>query len=151
MDSMGGYAEVGRSYGKLVSDTAGAALGIANGIADLGPPEISMWLLSEMPDLEKLTTELAAHGCPAEAADAHEHFLAGLRAFEDDLMAVSEEAALEASQEDVYQSGLLTPSIAITAGGGRMRWELENSHGLATIRQALADLRAAGFTENGLG
>ena len=33
MDPVGGYAEVGRSYGKLVSDTAGAALGIANGIA----------------------------------------------------------------------------------------------------------------------
>ena len=44
----GGYAEVGED-GKLVSDTAGAALGIANGIADLGPREMSLWLLSEMP------------------------------------------------------------------------------------------------------
>ena len=151
MDPVDGYAEVGRNYGKLLSDTAGAALGIANGIADLGPREMSMWLLSEMPGLEKLTNELAAAGCPAEAADAHERLVAGLRAFEDDLMAVYEEAALEASQEDVHQRGLLTASIATTAGGGRMRWELENSHGLAAIRQALADLRAAGFTENGVG
>lgn len=109
------YAEVGRSYGKLVSDAAAAALGIANGIADLGPREMSMWLLSEMPGLEKLTNELATAGCPAEAADAHGRLVAGLRAFADDLMAVYEEAALEASQEDVYQRGLLTPSIAITA------------------------------------
>ena len=39
-------------------------------------------------------------------------------------MAVYEEAALEASQEDVYQRGLLTASIAVTAGGGRTRWSL---------------------------
>lgn len=151
MDQLGGYAEAGRSYGKLVSDTAGAALGIANGIADLGAREMSMWLLSEMPALEKLTNELAAAGCPAEAADAHERLVAGLRAFQDDLMAVYEESALEASQEDVYQRGLLTASIAVTAGGGRMRWELANSHGLAAIREALADLRAAGYTESGVG
>jgi hypothetical protein len=151
MDSMGGDEELGRSYGKVVSEAAGAALGIANGIADLGPREISMWLLSEMPSLEKLTKELAAGRCPAEAADAHERLVAGLRAFADDLMAISEEASLEASQQDVYQGGLLTPSIAITGGGGRMRWELANSHGLAAIRQALADLRAAGLTENGVG
>jgi hypothetical protein len=144
-------AEVGRSYGKLVSDAAGAAIGIANGIEDLGPPEISLWLLSEIPNLEKLTTELADRGCPPEAADAHERLVAGLRGFEDDLMAVSDEAALEASQQDVYQSGLLTPSIASTGGGGRMRWELANSHGLAAIRQALAELRAGGFTDSGVG
>lgn len=151
MEPVGGGAELGRSYGKVVSDAAGAALGIANGIADLSPREMSMWLLSELPGLEKVTNELAAAGCPVEAADAHERLLAGLRAFADDLMAVYEEAALEASQEDIYQRGLLTASIAVTAGGGRMRWELANSHGLAAIREALADLRAAGFTESGVG
>lgn len=98
MDCMGGYVEAGRSYGKLVSDAAGAALGIANGIADLGPGEMSVWLLSEIPALEKLTNELAAADSPAEAADAHERLVAGLRAFEDDLMAVSDSVPMRSSR-----------------------------------------------------
>jgi hypothetical protein len=41
--------------------------------------------------------------------------------------------------------------MSVVEGGARMRWELANSHGLAQIREALSELNAAGFTDNGVG
>jgi hypothetical protein len=35
--------------------------------------------------------------------------------------------------------------------GGRMRWELSQSLRLAAVREALAGLKAAGFTDTGIG
>lgn len=138
------------TFPRLVSEAGGAALGLEAAIEETDPHAVPDLLLEELPQLESLTKQLEQADCPAEACSARDVLTGGLRTFQQELLDVSEEAFLSASQGDVYQSSLLSPSVSWTGGGGRMRWELAQSHGLAAVKQALQDLKAAGFTDSGL-
>ena len=77
--------------------------------------------------------------------DLNQRLVAGLKQLEEDLTLTAEEAATTAGTR-LYQRGLLTPSMAdVSDGGGRYRWELEQSQGLRTVKQSLRELRELGF------
>lgn len=137
-------------YGKLVSDAGGLALAVEEAINQTSPRVVNELMADELPQLQSLRRQLEGTTPPAEAATAHARLVAGLKTFEDDLMAVQEEASLAASAGDVYQSGALFNGMAVVDSGGRMRWELANSHGLAEIKQAVAELKTVGLTESGV-
>jgi hypothetical protein len=128
-------------YAQLVSNVGSVVVGMENAVNELDPRGVPEFLGEELPRLQALTQQLEQAECPAAANEAHERLIVGLRQFLDDLSDVLEDAMLEASQEDVYQRGLLWSSVAVTAGGGRMRWELSQSHGLAAVREALRELK----------
>jgi hypothetical protein len=140
-----------QSYGKLVSEASGCALGLEEAINETSPRTVPELVAEELPHLQALTEHLEKTECPVEVKQAHERLVGGLRTFQDELMDVSEEASIAASQGDVYQSGLLFSHIDVVESGGRMRWELAQSHGLAAVREALRDLNSAGFTQSGVG
>jgi hypothetical protein len=135
---------------RLVSEAGGAALGLEAAIDQTDPHAVPDLVSEELPQLESLTKQLDEADCPAEARGARDALVRGLRTFQQDLMDVSEEAFLAASQGDAYQSGLLSASVSWTGGGGRMRWELSQSQGLAAVKEALAELKVGGFTNSGL-
>jgi hypothetical protein len=137
-------------YAKLVSDAGGLAIAVEEAINETSPRAINDLMSFELPQLQALTEQLGAISPPDGAADAHARLVGGLRTLEDDLMAVQSEATLAASAGDVYQSGVFFPSVGVVEGGGRMRWELANSHGLVETRSAVAELKAAGYTESGV-
>jgi len=95
---------------------------------------------------EAATNRLAHARLPsAVSPELNQRLLAGLRQLEEDLTVTAEEAARTAGDR-LYQRGLLTPGMAdVSDGGGRYRWELEQSEGLRTVKQALANLQALGF------
>lgn len=138
------------AYSRLVSDAAGLALGLEDAINQTDPHAVPELIATELPHLETITKQLQQTDCPAAATRAHQTLTDGMATFQDDLMNVCDEATLAASQSEVYQRGLLSPSIGRTDGGARMRWELSLSHGLADIKQAVSDLQSAGFTDSGL-
>jgi hypothetical protein len=137
-------------YAKLVSDAGGLALAVEDAINRTSPRAINHLMATELPQLEAVTQQLEKATPPDAAASAHARLVNGLRVLEDDLMAVQEEGTLAASAGDIYQTGIFFNSIDIVESGGRMRWELANSHGLQEIRSALAELKSAGFTASGV-
>jgi hypothetical protein len=137
------------SYRKLVSEAGGLAFSLEDAINQTSPRIINQLMAAELPQLQSLTRQLEETTPPAEAADPHARLVEGLKTFADDLMAVQEEATLAASAGDVYQSGVFFNGMDVVEGGGRMRWELANSHGLAAIRAAVAELKAVGCTASG--
>ena len=139
------------NFARLVSEAGGAALGLEAAIGETDPHAVPGLLMEELPQLESLTRQLEGAECPAEAQGARDELVDGLRTFQRDLMDVSEEAYLAASQGDAYQSGLLSASVSWTGAGGRMIWELSQSHGLAAVKNALGQLKAAGFTQTSAG
>jgi hypothetical protein len=138
------------AYAKLASDAGGLALAVEDAINQTTPRAINELMAGELPQLQALTHQLEQTTPPDDAARAHGRLVSGLRTLQDDLMAVQEEATLAASAGDIYQTGVFFNSIDVVEGGGRMRWELSNSHGLAEIRSALAELKSAGFTARGV-
>lgn len=136
------------SYAKLVSEAGGLVFSLEDAINQTSPRVINELMATELPQLQSLTRQLEQSTPPSAAAGAHARLVEGLKTFEDDLMAVQEEATLAASAGDVYQSGVFFTSMDVVESGGRMRWELANSHGLSAIREAVAELKAAGFTQS---
>lgn len=138
-------------YAKLVSEAAGLALSVEDAINQTSPRAINGLLAAELPQLLAVTQKLEAANPPGNAVAAHSRLVNGLKTLQEDLMAVQEEATLAASAGALYQSGVFFNSMTVVEGGGRMRWELANLHGLAEIRAALGELNRAGFTESGVG
>lgn len=138
-------------YAELVSDAGGLALAVEDAINETSPRAINDLMAVELPQLEVLTQQLERAMPPTTAASAHARLVSGLRTLQDDLMAVQEEATLAASAGAMYQTGVFSNSMDVVDGGGRMRWELSNSHGLAEIKSALGELNASGLTRSGVG
>ena len=136
-------------YSRLVSDAAGLALGLEDAINQTDAHVVPELIASQVPELEAVTLRLKQVECPSEVEAAHRTLIGGLETFADDLVHVSEEASLAASQGDVYQRGFFSSSLSWTDNGARMRWELSLSHGLIAIKQALRELHTAGLTDSG--
>jgi hypothetical protein len=134
------------SYDGCVSATRETALGLADAITRADPADVPSLILNGIPTLERVAKRLEQADRPERVpAELHQRLLDGIRELEQDLVETSTGAATEAGQ-DVDPRSLLLPSTGdLSDSGPRYRWQLSQSAGLRTTRQALNDLGNLGI------
>ncbi|HTS73626.1 MAG TPA: hypothetical protein VMG74_07935 [Gaiellaceae bacterium] len=133
-------------YSELVSAVRESALGLVGTVNSVPPDSVASAIADGLVPYEVATKRLEQAQLPSTVSpDLHQRLIAGLKQLEEDLTLTAEEAATTAGTR-LYQRGLLSGSMAdVSDGGGRYRWELEQSEGLRTVKQALRELRELGF------
>jgi hypothetical protein len=133
-------------YSELVSAVRESALGLVGTVNSVPPDSVASAIADGLVPYEVATKRLEQAQLPSTVSpDLHQRLIAGLKQLEEDLTLTAEEAATTAGTR-LYQRGLLSGSMTgVSDGGGRYRWELEQSEGLRTVKQALRELRELGF------
>jgi hypothetical protein len=134
------------SYSELVSAVRESALGLVGTVNSVPPDLVASVIADGLVPYEAATKRLEQAQIPSTVSpDLNQRLVAGLKQLEEDLTLTAEEAATTAGSR-LYQRGLITAGMAdVSDGGGRYRWELEQSEGLRTVKQALSELRELGF------
>lgn len=135
-----------RAYSEIVAAVRESALGLVGTVNTVPPDSVPTVIADGLVPLEAAARRLAQARLPsAVSPELNGRLFGGLRQLAEDLTVTAEEAAATAG-ERLYQRGLLTAGMAdVSDGGGRYRWELEQSEGLRMVKQALGELRALGF------
>jgi hypothetical protein len=134
------------AYSETILAVRESALGLVGSVNSVPPDSVASVIADGLIPYEVATKRLEQAQLPSTvSADLNQRLVAGLKQLEEDLTLTAEEAATTAGNR-LYQRGLLTGSMAdVSDGGGRYRWELEQSEGLRTVKQALRELRELGF------
>jgi hypothetical protein len=132
------------AYSETILAVRESALGLVGSVNSVPPDSVASVIADGLIPYEVATKRLEQAQLPSTVS-ADLRLVAGLKQLEEDLTLTAEEAATTAGNR-LYQRGLLTGSMAdVSDGGGRYRWELEQSEGLRTVKQALRELRELGF------
>jgi hypothetical protein len=133
-------------YGELVSAIRESTLGLVAAVDTAEPSSVPSVVSDGVLGLEAARKRLQQMSPPSEVpAELPQRLAAGMKQLEEDLILTAQDAATAAADR-MYQRGLLGPSLAdVSDGGGRYRWELEQSEGLRVVRQALGELETLGF------
>jgi len=134
------------AYSEAILAVRESALGLVGTVNNIDPDSVPTVIADGLVPYEASTRRLEQAQLPSTVpAELNQRLVAGLKQLEEDLTETAEEAATTAGSR-LYQRGLLTASMAdVSDGGARYRWDLEQSEGLRTVKQALSDLRALGF------
>ena len=134
------------AYSETILAVRESALGLVGTVNSVPPDSVASVIAEGLVSYEVATKRLEQAQLPSTVSlDLNQRLVAGLKQLEEDLTLTAEEAATTAGTR-LYQRGLLTPSMAdVSDGGGRYRWELEQSQGLRAVKQALRELRELGF------
>jgi hypothetical protein len=134
------------AYAETISAVRESTLGLVGAVNSVAPASAPTVIAEGLVPYEAATRRLEQAELPGSvSADLNQRLVEALKQLEEDLALTADEAATTAGSS-LYQPGFLTPSMAdVSDGGGRYRWELEESEGLRAVKQALSDLGALGF------
>jgi len=137
---------IASAYAETILAIRESALGLVGAVNSIPPDSVPTVIADGLVPYEAAIKRLEHAQLPGTVSpELNEQLLVGLKQLEEDLALAAEEAATTAGTR-LYQRGLLSGSMAdVSDGGGRFRWELEQSEGLQAVKQALTDLRALGF------
>lgn len=134
------------AYSETILAVRESALGLVGTVNSVPPDSVASVIADGLVPYEVATKRLEQARLPSTVRpDLNQRLVAGLKQLAEDLTLTAEEASRTAGNR-LYQRGLLTGSMAdVSDSGGRYRWELEQSEGLRTVKQALRELRELGF------
>jgi hypothetical protein len=120
--------ECANPYAECVAAARESALGLVATVDAADPASVPSLVADGMLSLEAARKRLEETAPPAHVPpELPRRLAAGMRQLADDLAATADEAALTGT------------------GGGRYRWELDNSPSLKAVRQALDELYELGY------
>ena len=114
-------------FGQTVAAARESALGLVAAVDIAEPASVPSLIADGMLALEVAAKRVEETPPAGGAPELPRRLAAGMRQLADDLAATADEAALTGT------------------GGGRYRWELDNSPGLQAVRQALDELYELGY------
>jgi hypothetical protein len=133
-------------YSQLVDAARETALGLVAAVGAAQPSAVPCVIGDGLIWLEVARKRLEQTPPPRDVPpELVQRLAAGMAQLGDDLAVTAQGAALTADDR-MYQPGLLGPSLAdVSDRGGRYRWELDQSRGVRTVREALEELAGLGY------
>lgn len=134
------------TYDDCVSGAREATLGLTDAISRADPADVPGLIIDGLPTLERVAKRLEQTKRPASVpAELHQRLLDAIRELQQDIVETSTGAGT-ATEHDIDPRSLLLPSTGDLSDSGPLyRWQLSQSHGLRTTRQALSDLYNLGI------